>query len=90
VVTNIDADHLENYGGDFNRVKGGVLRIPARCRSTAGRAVRRRSGSGVARRIDATGTVVLRLRRAADVRASDVQQLGGAMRFTCTCRNRRR
>ena len=29
VVTNIDADHLENYGGDFDRVQGRVRRIPA-------------------------------------------------------------
>jgi hypothetical protein len=29
VVTNIDADHMETYGHDFNRLKGGVCRFPA-------------------------------------------------------------
>ena len=84
IVTNIDADHLENYGGDFERVKTAFVEFLHRLPFYgAGGAVHRRSGSGGARRRtsaprdDATASAPQ-----ADVRATDVRQHGGAMRFT--------
>jgi UDP-N-acetylmuramate--alanine ligase len=82
VVTNIDADHLENYGGDFNRVKAAFAdflhRLPF-----YGLAVLCAEDAEVSALVDETHRHVLRygFREDADVRASNVRQLGGAMQF---------
>jgi UDP-N-acetylmuramate--alanine ligase len=82
VVTNIDADHLENYGGDFNRVKAAFAdflhRLPF-----YGLAVLCGEDPEVSALVDHTHRHVLRYGFAEDhdVRASDVRQEGGAMHF---------
>jgi len=83
VVTNIDADHLENYGGDFNRVKAAfsefLHRLPfyglavlciddAEVNALAEQMPRHVMGYGFSAN--------------ADARASDVVQESGSMRFT--------
>jgi len=83
VVTNIDADHLENYGGDFNRVKAAfsefLHRLPfyglavlciddAEVNALAEQMPRHVMSYGVS--------------EGADARASDVRQEGGSMCFT--------
>jgi UDP-N-acetylmuramate--alanine ligase len=83
VVTNIDADHLENYGGDFNRVKAAfsefLHRLPfyglavlciddAEVNALAEQMPRHVMSYGFAEH--------------ADVRASEVSQEGGSMCFT--------
>jgi UDP-N-acetylmuramate--alanine ligase len=83
VVTNIDADHLENYGGDFNRVKAAfdefLHRLPF-----YGLAGAVRGRPGVARLADAVPRHVMcyGFGENADARATDVRQDGGCMRFT--------
>ncbi len=83
VVTNIDADHLENYGGDFERVRAAfnefLHRLPfyglavlclddAEVAALAADTTRHVVGYGIDN-------------AAADVRATDVRQEGGCMRF---------
>ena len=83
VVTNIDADHLENYGGDFNRVKAAfsefLHRLPfyglavlciddAEVNALAEQMPRHVMSYGFSGK--------------ADARASDVRQEGGSMCFT--------
>ena len=83
VVTNIDADHLENYGGDFNRVKAAfnefLHRLPfyglailciddAEVNLLAEQTPRHVMGYGFSEN--------------ADVRATDVRQEGGTMCYT--------
>ena len=83
VVTNIDADHLENYGGDFNQVKAAfsefLHRLPfyglavlciddAEVNALAEQMPRHVMSYGLSER--------------ADVRASDIRQQGGSMSFT--------
>ncbi len=83
VITNIDADHLENYGGDFNRVKAAfdefLHRLPF-----YGLAVLCVDDPEVARLAEAIPRHVMRygFGEDADVRATDVAQEGGSMRFT--------
>ena len=83
VVTNIEADHLENYGGDFNRVKQAfsefIHRLPF-----YGLAVLciedeevRELLNDMPRHCITYGFVA-----EADVRASDVKQIAGQMHFT--------
>ncbi len=82
VVTNIDADHLENYGGDFNRVKAAfsefLHRLPfyglavlciddPEVNALAEQMPRHVMGYGFSER--------------ADARATDVRQEGGHMCF---------
>jgi UDP-N-acetylmuramate--alanine ligase len=82
VVTNIDADHLENYGGDFNRVKAAFAdflhRLPF-----YGLAVLCAEDPEVSALVDHTHRHVLRygFGEDADVRATDVRQVGGFMHF---------
>jgi UDP-N-acetylmuramate--alanine ligase len=82
VITNIDSDHLENYGGDFNRVKAAfdefLHRLPF-----YGLAVLCVDDAEVARLAEAIPRHVMRygFSEAADVRATDVGQDGGSMRF---------
>ena len=83
VVTNIDADHLENYGGDFAKVQAAfdefLHRLPF-----YGLAVLCIDDPEVASLAARTTRNVLTYGFApeADVRAEDVQQQGGRMRFT--------
>ncbi|GIX38241.1 MAG: UDP-N-acetylmuramate--L-alanine ligase [Silanimonas sp.] len=82
VVTNIDADHLENYGGDFERVKrafGEFLhRLPF-----YGLAVLCIDDAEVAALAEQMPRHLVRygFSEAADVRASEVRQVGAAMHF---------
>jgi UDP-N-acetylmuramate--alanine ligase len=83
VVTNIEADHLENYGGDFNRVKQAfsefIHRLPfyglaVLCIEDA---EVRELLNDMPRHCITYGFVA-----EADVRASDVKQVAGQMHFT--------
>ena len=83
VVTNIDADHLENYGGDFARVKAAfsefLHRLPfyglaVLCIDDAEVAA---LAADMPRHVITYG-----FDAKADVRAEDVEQAGPAMRFT--------
>jgi UDP-N-acetylmuramate--alanine ligase len=83
VVTNIDADHLENYGGDFGRVRAAfdefLHRLPF-----YGLAVLCLDDTEVAALAAKTHRHVLGYgidNEQADVRASDVRQEGACMRF---------
>ncbi|MBS0486901.1 MAG: UDP-N-acetylmuramate--L-alanine ligase [Proteobacteria bacterium] len=82
IVTNIDADHLENYGGDFGRVKKAFAdflhRLPF-----YGVAVLCVDDANVAdlARDTARRTLTYAIDAAADVRASDVRQHGPRMHF---------
>ncbi|MEO6688170.1 MAG: UDP-N-acetylmuramate--L-alanine ligase, partial [Dokdonella sp.] len=83
IITNIDADHLENYGGDFERVKKAfsdfLHRLPfygvaALCIDDPEVAALARETN---RRVLTYG-----IDAPADVRASDLRQRGGATEFT--------
>ena len=82
IVTNIDADHLENYGGDYARVKKAFAdflhRLPF-----YGVAVLCIDDAEVAELAVATTrrTLTYAIDAAADVRASDVRQDGARMHF---------
>ena len=83
VVTNIDADHLENYGGDFARVQAAfsefLYRLPF-----YGLAVLCIDDPEVAAlAVDMPRHVIsYGFSSHADVRAEEVEQSGGTMRFT--------
>jgi len=83
IVTNIDADHLENYGGDFARVKAAfnefLHRLPF-----YGLAVLCIDDAEVAALAANTSRHVLTygFSAEADVRAEDVRQQGGRMHYT--------
>ncbi len=83
IVTNIDADHLENYGGDFARVQAAfhefLHRLPF-----YGLAVLCIDDAEVARLASETPRHVMTygLSEDADVRAEDIGQDGAAMTFT--------
>lgn len=83
IVTNIDADHLENYGGDFARVQAAfhefLHRLPF-----YGLAVLCIDDAEVARLAIDTPRHVMTygLSEDADVRAEDIAQDGAAMTFT--------
>jgi UDP-N-acetylmuramate--alanine ligase len=83
IVTNIDADHLENYGGDYAQVKKAFAdflhRLPF-----YGLAVLGADDAEVHELERSTTRRVLTygLSENADVRASDVRQDGARMRFT--------
>ena len=82
VVTNIEADHLENYGGDFNRVKQAFSEFLHRL-PFYGLAVLCIEDDEVRALADEMPRHCLTygFRDAADVRASGVRQLGGRMHF---------
>lgn len=83
IVTNIDADHLENYGGDFARVQAAfdefLHRLPF-----YGLAVLCIDDPEVAQLAKRASRHVLTygLSPEADVRAENVEQQGARMRFT--------
>ncbi|HWT15160.1 MAG TPA: UDP-N-acetylmuramate--L-alanine ligase [Patescibacteria group bacterium] len=82
VITNIDADHLENYGGDFNRVKKAFAdflhRLPF-----YGLAVLCLDDPEVAALAAETPRNVMRYGEhpEADVRATNIRAGGGRMKF---------
>lgn len=82
VVTNIDADHLENYGGDFAQVQAAfdefLHRLPF-----YGLAVLCIDDANVAQLAAKTSRHVLTygMSPEADVRAEDIEQQGARMRF---------
>ena len=82
VVTNIDADHLENYGGDFNRVKAAFSEFLHRL-PFYGLAVLCVDDPEVALLAESMPRHVMcyGFGEHADVRASDVRQIGGTMQF---------
>jgi UDP-N-acetylmuramate--alanine ligase len=82
VVTNIDADHLENYGGDFNRVKAAFADF-LHGLPFYGLAVLCVEDPEVNALAEHTHRHVLRygFGEDVDVRASNVRQEGGAMKF---------
>ncbi len=83
IVTNIDADHLENYGNDFERVKAAFAEFLQRL-PFYGLAVLCIDDPEVAAIAADTPRHVMSYGFAenADVRAEDVEQEGGRMRFT--------
>jgi UDP-N-acetylmuramate--alanine ligase len=83
IVTNIDADHLENYGGDFARVKAAFSEFLHRL-PFYGLAVLCIDDEEVAALAEATPrhVVTYGFRAEADVRAEDVRQQGARMHFT--------
>jgi len=83
VVTNIDADHLENYGGDFARVQAAFSEFLHRL-PFYGLAVLCIDDPEVAALAAETPRHLMTygFHADADVRADDVQQDGGCMRFT--------
>ena len=82
VVTNIDADHLENYGGDFNRVKAAFAEFLHRL-PFYGLAILCMDDPLVAELALQTPRHTIRygLSEQANVRASNVEQAEGAMQF---------
>src|SRR6201995_385206 len=82
IVTNIDADHLENYGGDYAQLKKAfsdfLHRLPF-----YGLAVLCVDDAEVAELAESTArrTITYAVGRDADVHATDVQQDGPRMRF---------
>ena len=82
VVTNIEADHLENYGGDFNRVKQAFSEFLHRL-PFYGLAVLCIEDDEVRALADEMPRHCLTygFREAAEVRATDVRQIGGQMHF---------
>lgn len=83
IVTNIDADHLENYGNDFERVKAAFAEFLQRL-PFYGLAVLCIDDAEVAALAAETPRHVMTYGFAdnADVRAEDVVQEAGRMRFT--------
>ena len=83
IVTNIDADHLENYGGDFARVQAAFSEFLHRL-PFYGLAVLCIDDAEVARLADAMPrhTMTYGFHPDADVRAEGVGQTGARMRFT--------
>ena len=82
IVTNIDADHLENYGGDFARVQRAFSEFLHRL-PFYGLAVLCIEDPEVAALAEATSRHVMTygFRDEADVRAVDVRQDGPCMRY---------
>ncbi len=82
VVTNIDADHLENYGGEFGRVRAAFSEFLHRL-PFYGLAVLCADDAECAKLIEETPRHVLAygFSETANVRATDVSQAGARMHF---------
>ena len=82
IITNIDADHLENYAGDFEQVKLAFSQFLHRL-PFYGLAVLCVDDPEVAALVEPTPrrTLTYAIEREADVRASDVRQDGARMHF---------
>ena len=82
VITNIDADHLENYGGDFGRVKAAFAEFLHHL-PFYGLAVLCLDDPEVARLAGETPRNIMTYGEhpEADVRASDIRHVEGAMHF---------
>ncbi len=82
IVTNIDADHLENYAGDFEQLKLAFEQFLHRL-PFYGLAVLCVEDAEVAALVDRTPrrTLTYAIEREADIRASDVRQDGARMHF---------
>jgi UDP-N-acetylmuramate--alanine ligase len=88
VVTNIDADHMETYGHDFNRLKGGVRGLPApHAVLRHGHPVHRRRRRPRHRAAGVLPDHQYGFGEDAQVRAVDVRAVGGQMHFTVQRRN---
>lgn len=83
VVTNIEADHLENYGGDFNRVKQAFSEFLHRL-PFYGLAVLCIEDEEVRVLVNEMPRhcITYGFRPEADVRATDISQMAGQMHFT--------
>ena len=83
IITNIDSDHLENYGNDFARVQAAFSEFLHRL-PFYGLAVLCVDDPEVARLAESVPrhAMTYGISAGADVRAEDVVQHGGAMRFT--------
>jgi len=83
VLTNIDADHLESYGGDFSRLRQSFIEFIHNL-PFYGLAVLCLDDEGVADVIDeiARPVTTYGLSAAADVRAENVRQQGAVCSFT--------
>lgn len=83
VVTNIEADHLENYGGDFNRVKQAfsefLHRLPFY--GLAVLCIEDEEVRVLAHEMP-RHCITYGFRPEADVRATDISQVAGQMHFT--------
>jgi UDP-N-acetylmuramate--alanine ligase len=87
VVTNVEADHMATYGGDVERLKPDLRRFPAQpAVLRAGDRLQRRSGRGLAAGAHPARGPDLRLRRRADLRATDFRQEGRVSHFSVTAR----
>jgi UDP-N-acetylmuramate--alanine ligase len=82
IVTNIDLDHLENYGGDFEQVKAAFEQFLHRL-PFYGLAVMCVDDAEVAALVQKTPrrTLTYSIESEADVRASNVRQEGARMHF---------
>lgn len=85
VITNIDADHLETYGGDFNRLKAAFVEFIHRL-PFYGLAVLCHDDPVIRELLPDIGRPVVTygFSDEADVRASDVVAEGAGVRFTVT------
>ncbi|GAA4853537.1 UDP-N-acetylmuramate--L-alanine ligase [Luteimonas vadosa] len=83
IVTNIDADHLENYGGDFARVQAAFVEFLHRLPfyGLAVLCIDDPEAVALAREVP-RHVMTYGFSPEAEVRAEDVTQTGGRMRFT--------
>jgi len=83
VVTNIDADHMETYGQDFERLKGAFVEFLGHL-PFYGLAVLCKDDPHVASILPSLSKPILTygMRSEADLRAQDVRWSGGRMQFT--------
>ena len=90
VVTNIDADHMETYGHDFARAQAGLRRLRAAAavlrRRGAVRRRRQRARDPAARSPSRSSPMASPTTR--DLRATDVANVGGRMRFVARASGR--
>jgi UDP-N-acetylmuramate--alanine ligase len=88
VVTNIDADHMETYGHDFEKLKAAFVEFLHRM-PFYGTAILCSDDAGVQSIVDALARPVTTygLKEGAQIRAVDVQAMNGQMHFKVQRRN---